>query len=109
MMCAMRKPTSVGGEELAGALAGTFGELVQQVFVGATEEVGLHVGKAEPIARIGKGLDDGGELGRVDVALAIALGREIDKVDDARTARDFAALLPARPLSNARRCPLAGC
>ena len=39
-----------GGEELAGALAGTFGELAQQVLVGAAEEVGLHVGETEPVA-----------------------------------------------------------
>ena len=73
-----------GGEELARALAGTFGELTQQILVGAAEEIGLHVGEAEPIARVGKGLDDGGEFGRVDVALAIALGGEIDEIDDAR-------------------------
>ena len=45
-------------EELAGALARSFGELAQQVFVGAAEEIGLHIGKAEAVARIGKRLDD---------------------------------------------------
>ena len=33
-----------GGEELARALAGTLRELAEQVLVGATQEVGLHVG-----------------------------------------------------------------
>ena len=73
-----------GGEELARALTGTFRKLAQQVLVGAAEEVGLYVGEAEPVTGIGKGLDDRSELGRVDVALAIALGREIDEIDDAR-------------------------
>ena len=39
-------------EELAGAAARAFGELPEQVFVGAAQEVGLHVGQAEPVARV---------------------------------------------------------
>ena len=75
--------TDLGGcEELARALSGTFRELAQQVLVRPAEEVRLHVGEAEPVARIGEGLDDNGQLGRVDVALAVALGREVDEVDD---------------------------
>ena len=74
-------------EELAGALARAFGELPQQVLVGAAEEIGLHVGEAEAVARIGEGLDDAAQLGRVDVALAVALGGEVDDVDDARQRR----------------------
>ena len=45
-------------EEFAGALARAFRELPQQVFVGAAEEIRLHVGKAEAVAGIGEGLDD---------------------------------------------------
>ena len=70
-------------EELARALAGAFGEFAQQIFISAAQEVGLHVGQAEAVAGVGEGLDDGGEPGRVDVALAIALGREVHQVDDA--------------------------
>ena len=70
-------------EEFTGALARAFGKLPQQVFVGAAEEIRLHVGEAEPVARIGEGLDDGAQLGRVDVALAVALGGEVHHVDDA--------------------------
>ena len=73
-----------GREELAGALAGAFGELAQQVLVGAAEEVGLHVGEAEPVPGIGKGLHHRGESGRVDITLAVALGSEVDQVYDAR-------------------------
>ena len=71
------------GEELTRALARAFRELAQQVLVGAAEEVGLHVGQAQPIARIGEGLDDTAQLRRVDVALAVPLGGEVDDVDDA--------------------------
>ena len=71
-------------EELTRALARTFRKLAQQVFVSAPEEIGLHVGKAESITRVGKGFDNGGELGRVDIALAVTFGREINEVDDAR-------------------------
>ena len=74
-------------EELARALARAFGEFPEQVFVGAAEEVGLHVGEAEPVARVGEGLDDTAQLGRVDVPLAVALGGEVDDVDDARQRR----------------------
>ena len=79
-----QEPDLGWGEELARALAGTFRELAQQVFVGATEEVGLHVGEAEPVTGIGEDLDHGGEFGRVDVAFAVELGCEINQVDDAR-------------------------
>ena len=74
-------------EELARALARALGELPQQVLVGAPEEVGLHVGQAQAVARVGEGLDDAAQLGRVDVALAVALGGEVDDVDDARQRR----------------------
>ena len=73
-----------GGEELARALTGTFGKFAEQVLVGAAQEVGLHVGQAEPVSGIGEGLHHVGELGRVEVALAVALGGEIDEIDDAR-------------------------
>jgi hypothetical protein len=33
-------------EEFAGALAGTLCELAEEVLVGATEEVGLHIGES---------------------------------------------------------------
>ena len=92
------------GEELARALAGTFRELAQQVLVGAAEEVGLYIGKAQPVAGIGEGFDHGGELGRVDVALAVALRREIDQVDDARERGVFAARRPGQPWSGVPRC-----
>ena len=72
-----------GGEELAGALAGAFRELAQQVLVGAAQEVGLHVGEAEAVAGVGEGFDDGGEPSRVDVALAVAFGGEVHHVDHA--------------------------
>ena len=72
-----------GGEELAGALPGAFRKLAQQVLVGAAQEVGLHVGQAEPVARVGEGLHDRGQPGRVEVALAVAFGGEVDQVDDA--------------------------
>ena len=72
------------GEELARALARPFCKLAQEVFVGATEEVGLDIGEAEPVTGIGEGLNHGGEFGRIDVALAVALGCKIHKVDDAR-------------------------
>ena len=69
-------------EEFARALAGTFGELSQQKFVGAAKEIRLHIGHPDPIARIGEGLYHGGESCRVDVAFAIAFGCEIDLVDN---------------------------
>ena len=72
------------GEKLSRALARSLGELAQQVFVSAAEEIGLHIGEAEPVARVGEGFDHGGEPGRVDVALAVARGRKIHEVDDAR-------------------------
>ena len=64
-----------------------FGELSQEIFVGAAEKVGLHVGQAQPIARIGERLDNEAQLRWIDVALAIALGGEIDDVDDAGKTR----------------------
>ena len=72
-----------GGEELARTLAGALRELAQQVLVGAAQKVRLHVGEAEPVARVGEGLDDGSEAGRVEVALAVALGGEVHEVYDA--------------------------
>ena len=72
------------GEELARALAGPFRELAQQIFVRASEEVGLYVGEAEAVARVGEGFDDRGQLGGVDVALAVALRGEVHEVDDTR-------------------------
>ena len=72
-----------GREELARALAGAFRELAEQVLIGAAQEVGLHVGEAEPVSRIGERLHHGGEPGRVDVALAVALGCEVHQVDHA--------------------------
>jgi hypothetical protein len=71
-------------EELARALARAFGELAQQVFAGATEEVRLHVGEPQAVAQVGEGLHHAAQLGRVDVALAVALGGEVHHVDDAR-------------------------
>ena len=73
-----------GGEELARALAGALRELAQQVLIGAAQEIGLHVGEPEAVSGVGEGLYDGGEPGRVDVALAVALGGEVHEVDDAR-------------------------
>ena len=70
-------------EEFAGALAGAFGELAQQVFVRAPEKIRLHIGQAKPVARVGKRLDHEAQLGGVDVTLAIALGCEIHNVDHA--------------------------
>ena len=72
-----------GREELARALAGALCELAQQVLVGTAQEVGLHVGEAQSVAGIGEGLDHGGEAGRVEVALAVALGGEVHEVDNA--------------------------
>ena len=40
-----QEPDFGRGEKLARALAGPFRELAQQVFVGATQEVGLDVGE----------------------------------------------------------------
>ena len=50
----------------------------------------MHVGEAKPVPRIGKSLDHGSKLRRVDVALAVALGGEIHHVDDARERRVLA-------------------
>ena len=72
-----------GSEELARALAGALGELSEQVLVGSAQEVGLHVGEAQAVAGVGEGLDDGGESGGVEVALAVALGRKVHEVYDA--------------------------
>src|SRR5437879_5811297 len=71
------------GEELARALARALSELAQQIFVGAAEEIGLHIGKPQAIAWIGKRLDNKAQLRRVDIALAVALGGEVDDVDHA--------------------------
>ena len=76
-----------GGKELARALAGALGELAEQVFVSAAQEVGLHVGEAQPVSGIGEGLDDGGEARRVEIALGVALGGEVHQVDDAGEGR----------------------
>ena len=70
-------------EELARALARAFGEFAQEVLIGAAQEVRLHVGKPQAIAGIGEGLDDDAQLRRIDVALAIPLGGEVDDVDHA--------------------------
>jgi len=70
-------------EELPRALARAFGELAQQVFVGATQEVRLYIGKAKAIARVREGLDHAAQLGWVDVALAVAFGGEVHHVDHA--------------------------
>ena len=64
------------GEELTRALARALREFPQEKLVGAAQEIGLHVGETESVARIGEGLDHFCELRRVDVALAVALGRE---------------------------------
>ena len=45
-------------KELTGALAGTLGELTQQIFVSAPKEIGLYVGQPEAVARIGEGFHD---------------------------------------------------
>ena len=60
-----------------------FGELAQQVLIGASEEIGLHVGETQAVAGIGEGLDYAAQLRRIDVALAIPLGSEVDDVDHA--------------------------
>ena len=49
-------------EELAGALSRAFRKLAQQVFVCATEEVGLYVSQPQAVARIGKGFDDAAQF-----------------------------------------------
>lgn len=78
-----QEPDLGGGEELTGALAGTFGEFPQQVLIGPSQKVGLHVSQPQPVARVGEGFNDGGEPGRVDVALAVALGGKVNQVYDA--------------------------
>ena len=98
-----------GGKKLAGTLAGAFRKLAQQVFVGAAQEVGLHVGEAEAVAGVGKGLDDGGKLGRVDVALAVAFGGEVQQVDGRRTATGYSGRLRGPPWSGAHRRHAGGC
>src|SRR3546814_10719528 len=70
------------GEELAGALALAFGELTQQVFVAAAEEVGFDVVQAEAVARVGEGLDDALERLVGDLAFAVAGFVEVDGVDE---------------------------
>ncbi len=71
------------GEEFAGALARAFGELAQQIFVAAAEEIGLDVDEAEAVARIGEDFDDALQGGVADFALAVVLGGEIDDVEHA--------------------------
>jgi hypothetical protein len=70
-----------GRVEFAGALAGVFGELADEVFVAAADDVGLDVGEAEPLGA--DGLDEVGEPVVVEVALAVGGGVEVDAVDDA--------------------------
>ena len=48
-------------EKLARALSRAFREFAEQVLVGAAQKIGLHIGKAKAIARIGEGLDNAGE------------------------------------------------
>ncbi len=42
----------------------------------------MYIGEAEPVTGVGEGLDNRGEFRRVDVAFAVALGREIHEIDD---------------------------
>ena len=71
------------GEKFTRALPGAFGKFSQEELVGAAEEIGLHIGKPQAVARIGEGFNDLDEFLRVDIALAIALGGEIHEVYDA--------------------------
>ena len=61
------------GEELTSTLPRAFREFPQKVLVGTAQEVGLNIGQAEAVARVREGLDHGGEPGRIEVALAVAL------------------------------------
>ena len=70
-----------GSEKFAGTLTGAFCELAKQELVGAAQEIGLHVGEAEPISGIGEGFHNREEGSRIDVALAINLGGEVHKID----------------------------
>src|SRR5439155_22919109 len=79
-----QKPDFGRREELARALPRPFSELAEEVLVGAPEKVWRNVGQAQAIARIRKRLDHSTELRRVDVALAVALGGEIDHINHAR-------------------------
>jgi hypothetical protein len=72
-----------GSEELTRALTLPFGELAQQVFVAAAEEIRFDVVQAETVARIGEGLDDALERLVGNLALAVTRLVEVDGVDDA--------------------------
>ena len=73
-----------GGEKLARALAGALGEFAQEVFVAASEEVGLDVFQAEAVAGIGEDFDDAAQGGVADLAFAAGADVvEVHLVDDA--------------------------
>ena len=67
--------------EFAGALSAAFGELADQVFVAAADDVGLDVVETETLRA--DLLDEIREAVVVDVALAVGRGIEVDPVDDA--------------------------
>ena len=69
-----------GGVELARALPAALGELADEVFVAAPDDVALDVGQPEPLGA--DGLDEVAQAGVVKVALAVGGGVEVDAVDD---------------------------
>ena len=81
MMRAMIRADLGGRVELAGALAAALGELADEVFVAAPDDVGLDVVEAQ--ALLADALDEVGEAVVVDVALAVSGGVEVHPVDDA--------------------------
>ena len=87
MMRAMIVADLGRGVELAGALPAALGELADEVFVAAPDDVGLHV--VEPEALGADGLDEVGEAVVVEVALAVGGGVEVHAVDDALEQRVF--------------------
>ena len=76
-----------GRVELARALPAALGELADEVFVAAPDDVRLHVAQAE--ALLADALDEVGEAVVVDVAHAVGGGVEVHAVDDALEQRVF--------------------
>lgn len=66
--------------EFAGALTAAFGELADEVFVAATDYVGLHIGKSEALGA--DFLDEVRETVIVNIALTVGNGVEVDAIND---------------------------
>ena len=70
-----------GSVELTRALPAALGELADEIFVAAPDDVALDVGQPEPLGA--DGLDEVAQAGVVNVALPVSGGVEVNAINDA--------------------------